>query len=501
MIPDLIEWRARETPQRPALWFNGRELTYLDLELRARRLAHRLRELGVRRGDRVAVLALNHPVHVDLLLAAPKLGIVCAPLNYRLGDPELHAAVARIRPTMLFVDSRHQPVAESLSGPWARLSDYNDWLGVGSEQPIHPEGAALSADDPHLILFTGGSTGLPKAAVLPYRQTLGNAAATARAWGLTESDGAIQCTPCFHAALNVLTLPLFVAGGRVVLMSRFSPEDYLSLAEQHRISLMFMVPTMYRALATHPAFDATDLGAVRWAISGGAPCPAPVRWAFARRGIAFKQGYGLTEAGVNCFAIEIDEAVRRPEAVGRPLPEIEAAIRRPDGSVCGVDEAGELTLAGPHVFSGYFEDPAETASALRDGWLWTGDLLRQDADGLFTVCGRRKEMYISGGENVYPVEVENALAQCYGVVECAVFAWPDEHWGERGVAVVALQEGAARDAEALVAELRTRLSGYKIPSDFLFVPELPKTGTEKVDRARTRELYGQRQATPRSAEA
>lgn len=489
MNPDLIEWRARATPERVALWFNGREFSYLELELRARRLAHRLRELGVKRGDRVAVLALNHPVHVDLLLAAPKLGIICAPLNYRLGEAELRTAVERIAPATIFVDSRHQTQAESLGCPWTRLSDYTEWLAVGAETPIAPEGPALTAEDPHLILFTGGSTGLPKAAVLPYRQTIGNAVATAAAWGLREDDCAIQCTPCFHAALNVLTLPLFVTGGRVVLMSRFSAEEYLALAARHRIDLMFMVPVMYRALAMHPAFETAAIDGVRWAISGGAPCPAPVRWAFARRGIAFKQGYGLTEAGVNCFAIDVDEAVAKPEAVGRPLPEMQAVIRRADGTPCDVDEAGELTLSGPHLFSGYFGDAAETAKALRNGWFWTGDLLRRDAAGLFTVCGRSKEMYISGGENVYPVEVENALSQCYGVVECAVFGWPSEKWGERGVAVVALQEGAARDAEALVAELRARLAGYKIPAEFLFLPELPKTGSDKIDRAATRRLF------------
>jgi fatty-acyl-CoA synthase len=492
MIPDLIEWRARMTPQRPALSFNGVELSYLEMELRARRLASRLRAQGVGRGDRVAVLALNHLVHIDLLLAAPKLGIVCAPLNYRLGETELRAAVARIAPTVLFVDSCHQALAETLGYPCISLVEYGDWLAAGSDTAIAPEGVPLTAEDPHLILFTGGSTGVPKAAVLPYRQTLGNAIATASAWGLSDADCAIQCTPCFHAALNVLTLPLFVAGGRVVLMSRFAPEDYLKLVAMHRASLMFMVPTMYRALAAHAAFETADLAGIRWAISGGAPCPAPVRAVFAQRGVAFKQGYGLTEAGVNCFVIGIDEARSKPEAVGRPMPDVQAAIRRPDGSLCAVGEAGELTLAGPQVFSGYFGDPVETAVALRDGWFWTGDLLRRDEDGLFSVCGRHKEMYISGGENVYPVEVENALAHCSGVVECAVFGWPDGHWGERGIAVVALQEGFPPDIDVLVAELRTRLAGFKIPAEFMLLPELPKTGTDKIDRVRIRRLYESR---------
>ena len=253
---------------------------------------------------------------------------------------------------------------------------------------------------------------------------------------------------------------------------------------------------MFQALADHPSFAAADLSRVRYAITGGAPCPPAVREAFAARGIRFRLGFGMTECGVNCFTISDDEAARHPDSVGRPMPGLQAVIRRADGRKAAPDEVGELTLSGPAVFSGYFRRPAETAEALRNGWLWTGDLARQDRAGLFYICGRRKEMYISGGENVYPAEVESALAQCRGVAECAVVGIPHARWGEAGLAAVALRRGARQTAEDLRAELKTLLAGYKVPAEFLFLKALPKTGAGKIDKPGIRALYAGRGPTP-----
>src|SRR5690606_38521434 len=251
-----------------------------------------------------------------------------------------------------------------------------------------------------------GTTGVPKGAMLPYRQGFYNAVNTMLSWGLREDDVVIQATPCYHAAVNALTVPLLHLGARVVLQRAFDAGAYLDLVQQLGVTALFLVPTMYRMLAEHPDFVHADMSGVRWAISGGAPCPEPVRAAFAARGVRFRQGYGLTEAGVNCFAITLDQAERNPGSVGRPMRPAEAAVRRAGGSRCDAGEVGELPLKGPHVFLGYFERPAATAEALRGGWLWTGDLATVDDDGFFTIVGRRKEMFISGGENVFPVEIE-----------------------------------------------------------------------------------------------
>lgn len=494
LILDLIHWRSQQNPDAPALFFADRWYRYRELEQRANRLARRLQALGVRRGDRVGILAHNHLAHFDLLLAAPKLGYLHTAFNYRLSGAELAPLLAQVQAHCLFVDRACQPLLEPSATPRLMLEDYEDWLAAGSPEPL--PAPALSADDDHLLLFTGGSTGLPKAARLPYRQTLGNARATVEAWGLDASDCALQCTPCFHAAVNVLSLPLLACGGRVVLMPQFDAADYLEQLARHRPSLLFMVPTMYQMLIDQPAFADTDFTGLRWAISGGAPCPPTVRAAFVERGLRFKQGYGLTEAGVNCFGMALDEAERKPDHVGRPLPGLTAVVRGADGQPLAAGEVGELCLQGPQVFSGYWRQPAETALALREGWLWTGDLAQMDASGCFRIVGRRKEMYLSGGENVYPSEVEAALFRCPGVLDCAVLGLPDPLWGESGLATVVLQPGQVADAAALRQALRTQLAAYKLPRWFQFLPALPKTGAGKIDKNEIRRRYLAAQAAP-----
>lgn len=490
---DLIQRHAKLSPERPALFFNGRWYSYGELDLRAVRLANRLREAGVTAGDRVGILALNHLAHFDLMLAAPKLGYIHVPFNHRLSTAELARMAAQIEPRLLFADGRHFANAQALGVPVLALESYSDWLEpAGDEPPPAPE---LDQESTWMILFTGGSTGQPKGAMLSYRQLLLNARLTADTWQLDDQDCAIQCTPCFHAAVNVLSLPLLHCGGRVVLMSHFDADEYLGHVALHRATVLFMVPTMYQMLIDFEDFEEADLGSVRWAISGGAPCPEPVRQAFVERGVHFKQGYGMTEAGVNCFNIEIDEADLQPDSVGRPMPRMEMVIRNPDGEPVVPGAVGELTLRGPMVFSGYWRQPEETAQALRDGWLWTGDLARVGSDGHTCIVGRRKEMYISGGENVYPAEVEAALYRCEGVLECAVTALDDPRWGEQGLAALVLQDGVHRDGESLRQELRPYLAAYKLPRWFYFLRALPKTGAGKIDKASLRRLYEHREAS------
>jgi len=488
VITDLAAWRAAQTPRRPALRWRGEWLSYAQLDQRATQLAARLHAEGVRRDDRVAILAHNHIAHVDLLLAAPKLGCVFTPLNYRLAPAEQKQLTDQVEPVLVLHDRANQLQAEALGRRLLPLSRYAAWLGKRAEPA---PAATLGPDDIHMILFTGGSTGVPKGALLPYRQIHDNAVGTIAAWGLTDADCAVQATPAFHAALNVLTTPLLHAGGRVDWMETFDAGEYLERAASAGATVLFMVPTMFQALSTHAAFAGADLSRVRYAITGGAPCPPAVRERFAARNIRFRLGFGMTECGVNCFAISDAEAERHPDSVGRPLERLQAVIRNADGTPVKCGEVGELTLSGPVVCAGYWRRPAETAEALRDGWLWTGDLAREDDDGLFYICGRRKEMYISGGENVYPAEVETALAQCRGVAECAVLGVPHPRWGETGLAAVALERGARQSADNLRAELKDRLAGYKVPGEFMFLEALPKTGAGKIDKPGIRALYEQ----------
>jgi fatty-acyl-CoA synthase len=497
MITDVAGWRASLTPERPALHWRGRWHSYAELDERARTLAARLHAEGVRRGDRVAILALNHIAHVDLVLAAPKLGFIYTPFNYRLSAAEQKDIAAVIEPAFVLHDRAHADKAAATGARTLPLERYADWLAKRGEPVPAPE---LGGEDSHMILFTGGSTGLPKGAQIPYRQTFFNAVNTMLAWGLSENDCAIQATPAFHAALNVLATPLWHAGGRVVWSESFEPGEYLDAATTHGATVLFMVPTMFQMLAEHAAFETADLSSVRFAIAGGAPCPPTVRERFASRGVRFKVGYGMTECGVNCFAMDLAEADLHPDSVGRPMPSLAARIRKPDGTEVAGGEVGELTLSGPLVCAGYFRKPQETREALRDGWLWTGDLARQDDGGRFYICGRRKEMFISGGENVYPAEVEAALSQCRGVAECAVLGIPHPRWGEAGLAAVVLRTGAKLTPDDLRADLKTRLAGYKVPAEFLLLSELPKTGAGKIAKPKIRELF-ESASPPRAAGA
>lgn len=489
MQTDIAARRADLTPDRPAVQFRGLWYRYADLERRSQQLAAQLRAAGIKAGDRVGLLAGNHLAHLELLLAAPKLGYIYAPFNFRLPPVEQRGLGEYLKPSLMLHDAEHEAEARATGAPLRSLGDYESWLAAAPA--FERSGDRPRDEDPAMILFTGGSTGLPKGALIPYRQLFWNAVNTCFSWGLTESDCAIQATPAFHAAFNVFTTPLLHVGGRVVMAENFEPGEFLATIAREKVTLLFLVPTMFQMLADHPAFESADLSSVRWAISGGAPCPEPLRERYARRGVRFKQGYGMTEAGVNCFSVDIEQAERRPGTVGKPMLHAQAVIRSEDGSPVPRGEVGELTLHGPHLCLGYYRQPAETAKAIRNGWLWTGDLARQDEDGFFYIVGRSKEMYISGGENVYPIEIEAALYEQPEISECAVLGVPHERWGETGLAAVACRPGQALDAETLRARMKQRLAGFKVPGHFLFLPSLPKSGAGKIHKPQIRKIFDQ----------
>lgn len=489
MQADFASWRARISPNRVALTTGSGDLTYAALNDRAERTAALLHARGVERGDRVAILAHNSTAHFDLILAAPKLGFIAAPFNTRLTAEEQRALLEKTAPSLLIFGPEHAKLVEALDGtigcPRLSLAEYEQALNT---QTPGVSAVKIAPDDPHLMLFTGGTTGLPKGALLPHRQTFYNALNTVYAWGLGPDDAVIQATPAFHAAVNALAIPLLHAGGRVIIQHHFDPAEYLHLVEATRPTILFLVPTMYAMLAAEPAFAHTDFSSVRWAISGGAACPEPLAKRFMARGIQFRQGYGLTEAGVNCFTIEQNEATQYPDAVGRPMPYSEMKIVSEDGREAADGTVGELYIRGPHVFLGYYNEPAETQLVLRpDGWLATGDFATRDAAGLFRIVGRKKEMFISGGENIFPNEIEAALFAHPLVQECAVVPMPHEKWGEVGCAFVVAT--GAIDEEALRAFLTQRLARYKVPKRFVFLAELPKSAAGKILKTALRKEY------------
>ena len=490
---DPIAARARIAPGRVALvqQDEDRELTYGELDRRADRVADLLHhELGVRPGDRVAVLARGSIEQVELLLACARLGAILVPLNWRLAPAELAPQVKAAAPVVLLVDGPGAELARRLPATSVSAVPLRSLRRPSGRDdlPAAPRVAA-EAGTPLMILFTSGSTGRPKGAVLTHGSIHNNAVNTIIGWELTASDRTLISAPLFHTGgWNVLLLPLLFCGGLVHLASSFDAEQTLRVIERDRLTVLFGVPTMFAAMRETSSFDRTDLSPLRWVISGGAPCPLPLIEAWWARGVTFRQGYGLTEVGPNCFAMADDDGRRRAGGVGFPVPWLEVRLVDADGGPVADGEPGELLLRGPTVCAGYWRDGAATAAAIRDGWFVTGDLFVREPDGWHRCVGRRKEMFISGGENVFPVEVERVLAGLPGVTEAAVVAVPDPRWGEVGHAFVACREGRALDGDTTRQLCRQQLAGYKIPRQVTVLPELPKGATGKIDKPALRRL-------------
>ncbi len=494
-IGDWLARRAQLTPNKIALidtLNSNRAITYRDWNRSANRTANFLRErYGVQKGDRVAVLALNCVEYLDLWFACGKLGAILQALNWRLTAPELAELIADASPRVLFYGTDFAAPVDELSAltPTPALPLTGGGLGSGSDAP--PPAVDLTWDDAWVICYTGGTTGLPKGALLTHGNITWNAINTVASWGLTPDDVAILNAPLFHTGgLNVFTAPLVHIGGTSIVCRAFDADQVFNLLRDQRVTLFFGVPTMFIALQQHPRWNAADFSKLKIVISGGAPCPLPVFEKFWARGVDFKTGYGLTEAGPNTFWLPRADVQRKPGAVGFPLMHIDVKIVDDAGRACGADAVGELLIRGPHVTAGYWNRPAETAETIVNGWLHTGDLARRDAEGYFYIVGRLKDLIISGGENIYPAEVESVLHAHPDIAEAALIGVPDAKWGEVGRAIVVLRQGARVQEAELAAFCATRLAKYKIPKAFVFVDALPKTAAAKVDKKALREKVG-----------
>ncbi|MFV9503453.1 MAG: acyl-CoA synthetase [Oscillochloridaceae bacterium umkhey_bin13] len=499
-LGDWLGRRAQLSPGRVALYDaqdGMRPISYAAWNGAATRTAALLRRLGVQRGERVAVLAYNSVVLLDLWFACGKLGAVMQPLNWRLTHAELVGLTADATPTIFVYGPEFAEAARQLrpDAPSVRC-----WLALDPQTLAAPNDPCLalrelcdepvptlelSWDDPWVICYTGGTTGLPKGAILTHGNITFNAVNTLTSWGLDANDTAILNTPLFHTGgLNVFTAPLVLAGGTSVVCRGFDPDQIFDLIAANQVTIFFGVPTMFIALQQHPRWPHTDFRRLKLVISGGAPCPMPIFEEFWRRGVDFKTGYGLTEAGPNTFWLPPADVRRKPGAVGFPLMFIDVKIADEQGQALPPEQVGELWIRGPHVCQGYWGRPDETARAITpEGWLRTGDLALRDHEGYYTIVGRLKDVIISGGENIYPAEIESVLAAHPAVAEAALFGVPDPHWGEVGWAVVVARPNQILDPETLLAFAAERLARYKLPRRVLVQLEpLPKTAAGKLDK-------------------
>jgi len=489
------ERRRRIDPDWVAIWFEGVAITYADFAERVRRTAGALAGLGVGAGDRVAWVSGNHPSALETLYACGQLGAIWVPVNARLTAPEVRyvlddsgAAVVvhgRDQGTLAdtLADGRTWIAAEPPADGGAGSLPYEELLAAaGPELRDEP----VSLDDPCLIMYTSGTTGRPKGAVLTHGNITWACMNQILAFDFVADERTLALAPLFHiGGLNGTVNPTLLRGGRVVIIRSFEPAATLETIERQRITSFFAVPTVLDALARQPDFATRDLSALRTVAAAGAPIPLPTLRTWLDRGMTVQQAYGMTETTANGTVLDSADAVRRVGSAGRPQFFTDIRVVRPDGTTADPGEVGEIVLSGPSVMKGYWNGPDRPA----DGWHRTGDAGAMDDDGYLTISDRYTDMIISGGENVYPAEVESALLELPGILEAAVIGVPDAKWGEVGLALLVAAPGADRDPDAVRAALRTRLAGFKVPRHFRFVDELPKTATGKIRKSELRTHY------------
>lgn len=488
----LSRWlprRAALTPDRVAIDFGGRLITYRELADEAAARARAFAGQGLQPGDRVATLTRNCPEHVAVFFACAMSGLVLVPLNWRLTAPELAYQLCDADPALLLAEPSLEVLAREAAGSTCPVGS------LPGPPPVNgAAGAAgvpdrdVSGDDPLLILYTSGTTGRPKGAVLSHANCFWTNLSLDRTAAITAADVVLQVLPqCHVGGWNVQPLLAWWQGATVVLEQSFDAGRVLALIAGQKVTTMMGVPTNYQMLAAHPGFETADLSSLREVIVGGAPMPRPLLRTWQARGVTVLQGYGLTEAAPNVLCVPPEYAAAKTGSAGRPYLHVSVALRslEGDGLVDGPG-SGELLVRGPNVFTGYWRNPAATAAALDGGWLATGDIAERDTDGFYWIRGRSKDMYISGGENVYPAEVEEVLLAHAAVAEAAVVGVPDQRWGETGLAFVVLKPGAGVPPEVLSAHCRERLARYKVPTRFRVVAELPRLTSGKLDKVTLR---------------
>jgi fatty-acyl-CoA synthase len=472
------------------------ERTYAELDERCRRLALALRDMGVSRSDRVAYLGPNEPALLETLFAATALGGIFVPLNWRLAVPELAYIVADCGAVVLIHGSDYAGEARAIEADNATALRHTIEVGTAFERLLGRAADAtldepVSLDDPALILYTSGTTGRPKGATLSHRNVTWNCVNVLIDTGLQSDEVALVCAPLFHvAALNMVAMPTIMTGGTILLLGQFDPATVLDLIARCGVTVMFGVPAMFNAMSQLPAWDSADLSGLRRVLCGGAPVPLATIRTYQDRDIVFLQGYGMTETSPGALFLGAERAAEKAGTAGVASFFTDVRVVRPDGSDVEPGEKGEVVVAGPNVMLGYWNLPEASAEVMTGEWFHSGDVAVVDDEGYVTIVDRMKDVIISGGENIYPAEVEDAIYTHTAVAECAVIGVPDALWGEVGRAIVVLRDDAEADERALLAHLDGRLARYKLPKSVVFTDSLPRSGAGKVLKNQLRTTYG-----------
>ncbi|MGB7235373.1 MAG: long-chain fatty acid--CoA ligase [Rhodococcus sp. (in: high G+C Gram-positive bacteria)] len=480
-LATLSERRASMSADAIALIYLGAELTYREVHNRVLLRVDEMARSGVRHGDRVAYLGPNHPALIETMLATVRMGAIFLPLNHRLSVPELEYQLDDADVVLLIADPALASTADELHEVTA--VQYVRW----SPEPVVPPADAVSAaevggDDPAFVLYTSGTTGRPKGAVLTHENLLWNSYNMLLDVDVSSDEVALVSAPMFHvAALDQIVLTVFLKGGTNVIAPRWDVENTFDLIDRYKVTWMFGVTSMYAQLAQSARWEDADLGSIRSVMSGGAPIPTRLIEMYRDKRVTFCQGYGLTETAPGATFLGPRDAVRKAGSAGQQVMFDEVRIVDGAGDEAQRGTAGEVLVRGPNVTPGYWANSEATDAAFTTGgWFHTGDIAYQDDEGFIYIVDRMKDMYISGGENVYPAEVENALFQHPEVVECAVVGAADDRWGEVGHAYVVTAANSTLDRESLCAFVGERLARYKVPKIVTFVSDLPRTASGKI---------------------
>ncbi|GGR46446.1 fatty-acyl-CoA synthase [Nocardioides luteus] len=494
--------RARMTPGARAFVQDESVVTYAEVDRLVEALAHGLRARGVTAGDRVAFLGLNSIELAVTLFAAARLGAIFLPLNTRLAPPELAWILTDAEPALLihsdaFDEAVSAESVEAVDLPRHRFTEAGghglDALAGETAREDRPDriDVEVGLDDVFMIQYTSGTSGRPKGVMLTHGNIAWNAFNLLVDVDVRSDEIALVTAPLFHtAALNQVLLPTFLKGGTSLIAARFDPAKAIATIERERVTLLFGVTSMYQALAQEPSWKTADLDSLRSALSGGAPIPRTLLDTWQSRGLHIIQGYGLTEASPGTTMLRAGDGLDKLGSAGTPCFFTDVRVVAPDGDEATSGQPGEVHVSGPNVTPGYWHDAASTDAAFDGPWLRTGDVAVADDDGFLYIVDRVKDMFISGGENVFPAEVEQAIYTHPDVVEAAVIGVPDERWGEVGRAVVVRRPDSAIHPDDLLKHLDGRLARYKIPKAVVFVDEIPHNASGKLSKSRVRELYG-----------